>query len=390
MVVLHAIIKEWDLTGARVLLRADLNCQEIDPSIIPLRLLGLIPTIKLLQSKGAKIILATHIGRPHGYQKEYSTQTLIKPIEQAGFTVAVERSLQTAYKKSFHDFNTILLLENLRFFPGEKRKDPQFAQELAQLGDFYVNDAFGSLAGNESSLALTAYLFEPEKRSIGLLIEHELQKLNGIIHNHKKWLLILGGNKIADKIPDLEPLLPHLEALCLGPAVVFTLMAAQGLCVGKSLVDKNPFDAALKLNDDAKKQGVELFIPQDFLCTLPGSDQLRIYQADEIPCTAYGITIGPETQRRWAQRIANAQCTIYNGLMGDIHDQKTLTGVASLFKAMSISHSALIAGGDSTYAAQMLYDKSPIFLSTGGSTTLSYLGGSALPGLAPFNISGKN
>lgn len=387
MALLHASINQWNLTNARVFLRADLNIEMVASPTIPLRLQALLPTIKLLQSKGAKIILATHIGRPHGYQKELSTQQLIPLLERLELAIDFEPSLTAAYRKSFSDSSKILLLDNLRFYPGEKEQDHEFAQNLAQLADYYVNDAFGALARPDTSLTLLAQYFNPSHRSIGLLIEHELQKLNQFLNapDHP-FYVVFGGNKMADKRDALEKLLPNIDALFLGPALSFTILAAQGIQVGTSLVDRELFSYIPNLIENARNHTVELILPDDYLCKIPDNDNLINCKANAIPSNACAITIGYQTQKDWANRIRNAHKVFYNGLMGDIHNKQALDAIAPLFNAMQTIKHAVIAGGDSTYAAQIVgYDKPPVFLSTGGSATLSYLAGKELPGLAPFN-----
>ena len=392
MIVLHATINQWNLTNARVFLRADLNIELFNSTIIPLRLQALLPTIKLLQSKGAKIILATHIGRPQGYQKELSTEQLIPLFERLGLAIDFEPDLATAYSKSFSDSKSILLLDNLRFYQGEKEQDPQFAHTLAQLADYYVNDAFGALARADASLVLLAEKFSPSHRSIGLVIEHELQSLNQLLTTQDHpFFVIFGGNKMADKIDALEQLLPKIDTLFLGPALSFTLLAAQGIQVGTSLVENELFAAVKKLIKSAHEHNVALQLPHDYLCKVTESDTLITCKADSISHNAYGVTIGPETQSNWAAAIRKAHKVLYNGLMGDAHNSQALDAIAPLFNAMKRTNNAVIAGGDSTYAAQMLgYDKPPLFLSTGGSATLAYVSGMPLPGLAPFSTQDKN
>ena len=230
-----------DLNRKRVILRADLNVPLNDGKILnDYRLQAILPTLELIRKKNGRVVLMTHIGRPKNYNSSLSTQLLIPWFSARGYAVSFAKDPAQAKMLGQDENNTFILLENLRFFPGEKAQDISFAQSLADCGDFYVDDAFASMHRNDSSIWLVPQLFAQSHRSFGLLVEKELKMLDKLIHDPKKpFLLILGGGKVADKLPLLENLLDRVTDILLCPAIVFTFLKAQGIEVGKSLIDHN-------------------------------------------------------------------------------------------------------------------------------------------------------
>jgi len=385
MNILKSLLPSTNFAGKRVFLRADLNVPLYNGAIISdLKLHALRPTLDMILEKSGKIILATHIDRPKGYDPSLSTQILIPWLTAQGYTVAFEADLKQAYAKSFHDPKTILLLDNLRFFPEEKGHDAQFAQSLARLGDYYVNDAFGAMHRLDCSVAQVPQLFTADKRMFGLLVERELANAQRLLNPEKPFTLIIGGNKTSDKIPLIKQLLPHIDTLLLCPAPVFTFLKAENKPVGTSLVDNDAIDSCLNLKNDAQRYNVTIKTPLDYMVshdTFHGP--FYIVPENKLSNIDYGISIGPITKELFGEIIANSKTIFYNGLMGDLNHPETLEGVQALFTAMANSNGyCVIGGGDSTAAAQILGLAQKVdFLSTGGGALIAYLSNQQLPAL---------
>lgn len=371
-----------DLNGQRIFLRADLNVPLKEGAILSdTRLKALIPTINLILNKGGKIILATHIGRPLDHETTLSTKTLLPWFAQQGYTVVFENNLQDAYVKSFHDPKTILLLENLRFYPGEKQNDPAFAQSLARLGDVYVNDAFGNLHHNDCSMIEVPRLFTPHRRIIGLLIEKELIAAQHLLNDPTHpVVVIVGGNKINDKIPMLKNLIESIDFLLLCPAIVFAYLKSQGLSTFGSIDS----DAQAACEQLAQKANTQILVPLDYMVSSQGfSGPYTIKKASELKRDDFAIAIGPETQKLYVSIIKKSKTSFYNGLMGDLKYPQTLTATKAIFQAMADSQGfSCIGGGDSAGAAQLLGFNTQISsISSGGGALMALLSGQKLPTL---------
>ncbi|PKN03573.1 phosphoglycerate kinase [Candidatus Dependentiae bacterium HGW-Dependentiae-1] len=388
-------LANWNLTGKRIVLRADLNVPIENGAITnDYRLRAIIPTIKLIQQKGGTIILISHIGRPKNADPKLSTRLLVPWFAQHGLTVTFAATPQAAMQllqKTSPASTTqnqppaIVLLENLRFFPGEKNYDQIFAQEVATLGDFYVNDAFGTLHREDTSVTLVPALFPPEKRSIGLLVERELHALDRLRTNIKKpFVAIIGGGKVADKLPLIQGLLSKVDAILLCPAIVFTFLKAQGKPVGKSLVDPTQLAACAAILTQAKKEKVAIHRPLDYQIahdTITGP--LSIVDADKLPETGIGISIGPKTIAAYTAIIGNAHTIFFNAAMGFASRPETITGTDALLKALAQAEGlSVVGGGDSVARVEKKGLQKIDYLSTGGGAALAYISGEKLPGLA--------
>jgi phosphoglycerate kinase len=359
-------LPSWQISGKRLFLRADLNIP-LEKGIIKddYRLKELLPTLNLLLEKKAKIILATHIGRPDHPQPELSTRHLIPWFRHHGYSIEYCNTLEEAEQKSKEDSKTIVLLENLRFYPGEKSQDPPFAQQLKKLADWYVNDAFGTLHRTDTSVLALPKLFEPNHRTFGLLIQKELNNAQQLLHPKRPFCLIVGGGKAADKIPLIKSLLPKLDSLLLCPGID-TAFAQKGT------------DAEAIISF-AKKNRITIETPQDYLVG-KSLDQgpFTIKAKDALIPVDFPISIGPFTQKKYAQVIATSATAFYNGLMGTLKNMQTLQGVHALFNAMQHCEFALVGGGDSIAAARVLGFEKNLNLSTGGGALLAYLSGQNL------------
>lgn len=378
------------LAGKTVFLRADLNVPIANNSITDdSRLQALKPTLDMLASKQCTVIIATHIGRPKSPADGISTHILMPWFKKEKYPIEFAATLEDAQKKSVDHKPGFILFENLRFFPGEKEHDAHFAQQLAKLATYYVQDAFGSLHNDDTSMTLVPEQFSPENRTIGLLVEKELSYLNKLLKNPEKpFVCILGGGKGAEKIPVMLNLLSKVDTLLLGPAISNDFAYALQKPVGASPFDPQLTTTIKHLLLQAKKNQVTIGLPLDYYITTTNSmnGPLQVALADNIPDNGFIVTIGPATQAWYAQCINKAKTVFYNGLMGDTAYPDTLCGSAALFDAMTqIEGFTTIAGGDTVAAAHLLnYATAFNYCSTGGGATLAYLAGNPLPGLKPF------
>ena len=385
--ILESKLKSWNLAGKRVFVRADLNVPIHDgTNTNDYRLRQVQQTLDFIIDHGGSVVLASHLGRPTKPDKNYSLQTLVPWFRGHGYSILFAESISQTHSlvQSLTPGN-ILLLENLRFFPGEQKNDIVFAQTLAELADYYIDDAFGTLHRNESSIALLPRFFNENNRTIGLLVEHELAMLNKLLINPTKpFLLILGGCKVTDKIKLIEHLLPHVDTILLCPAIAFSFMQAVGLSVGKSLIDEHSGLLCREILEKAQKRNVMIHMPID--CQIADSTldgKLSFVDARTMPQESIGISIGPNTIELYRQEIAQAKTIFYNGLMGFVERPETLHGTQSILEAMAQSKAyTVIGGGDTVGAAESLGIAHALgYCSTGGGATLAYLSGQPLPGI---------
>lgn len=389
---LTSLIQAQPLSGKRIFLRADLNVPLIDGIIqSDYRLEALLPTLDLLIRQNTTIVIATHIGRPSGYDQAVSTQHLIAWFAHRGYDIGFAADVATAYELSMQKKHQIIMLENLRFFPGEKARDATFAQQLARLGDYYVSDSFATLHRNDTSITLVPYLFAHDHRCVGLLVIRELTQLYELLKQPKRpFILVIGGGKVADKIPLIMNLLDTVDTILLCPAIVFSFLYALGLPTGKSLIDTESKTVCLALLEQARIKNVQVLFPTDYYVThdsFTAAVQEAPVHADALKSDMVGITIGPDTIRRYTTIVASAGSILVNGLMGEVNRPPTLIATVELFKALSAHKTALrlIGGGDSVAAVELLGFQTTIgSISTGGGSMLALLGGEQLPGLQPF------
>lgn len=368
---------QTSLRDKTVLLRFDGNVPLDHHRILnDQRLLAVLPTLQVLLEKGATVILLTHIGRPEQRDRSLSTIHLIPWFEERGIQIAFAQTPAEVLMRE-HEGAKVILMDNLRFFPGEKTGDKSFAQELAQLGDYYVNDAFGTMGRHDTSITLLPNFFDEEHKTIGLLVEHELTMLNRIKSKlSKPSLLILGGNKMSDKIPLLYNAIPKLDTVLLAPAVVFSFLKAAGKPIGGSLVDNNTIGVCKDLIMYAEESGVSLVYPLDYVIAeqnIQGS--LDITEDSAIPHDAIGMSIGPKTANLWTALIMQAKSVVMNGFMGSLSRPESLIYTRQIYHAMATTQAlTVVAGGDSVAAAHYFDVSQDIdYFSTGGSAAIAYL-----------------
>lgn len=383
-----------DVQNKTVLLRFDGNVP-IDRGTVlnDQRLLATLPTIHLLLEKGATVILLTHIGRPEHKDLNLSTRQLLSCFDDYGLHVTfAQNPSDVAQKKA--EGHRLILMENLRFFPGEKGQEAAFARELASLGDFYVNDAFGSLARKDASIKLLPDYFDNAHKTIGLLVEHELVMLDAIKKKMRKpYVLIIGGNKASDKIPLIGQAMHNLSTVLVGPALVFSFLKAQGKPVGNSLVDNEALNMCKEILMHAEEANVKIEYPLDYIIAEGTFDgPLDISSHETIANGQVGVSIGPKTAAAWSKIISHANSVVMNGLMGALSRPESLMYTKDLLHAMAhTSGCSVIAGGDSVAAAYYFDVAKDIdYLSTGGSAALNYLNDIPLAGLDALKIQDKS
>ncbi len=387
------LLKDLSVEGRRVLVRVDYNVPMEKGAVTDdTRVRASLPTLAYLAEKKAKIILISHLGRPKGQiNSKYSlapvaqhlSQLLKKPVAFAPDCVGPEAEKAAAALKG----GDILLLENLRFHPEEEKNDVEFAKKLAKLGDVFVQDAFGAVhRAHASTEALPRLL----PSAGGFLLEKELRFLGQIRENPAKpFAALVGGSKVSDKIEVLEKLLDKVDTLVIGGAMAYTFLTAQGVAIGKSLVEKDKTDLAKTLMEKAKAKGVALILPKDHVVvtSIDNPASARNTEGPAIADDCLGVDIGPLTLERLAAPLAQAKTIFWNGPMGIFEIDRYAHGTREVAKmsagAAQRGAVVVIGGGDSVAAIQStgLADKIT-HISTGGGASLEFLEGKDLPGVS--------
>jgi len=384
---LRSKLKEWNLEHKRILLRADLNVPIHNGTIInDYRLKQVQKTINYILNNNGIAVLASHLGRPTHQESEYSLQQLIPWFIDQGYEIQFSPTIEQAHKVlETIKAPQILLLENLRFFKGEQTDDPQFAKALADLADYYVNDAFGTMHRADTSITRVPHYFASNYRSIGFLVERELHMLNPLLmHPEHPFVLALGGGKVHEKINLMRNLMSHVDSILICPALSFSFMHALGLPTGKSLVDTTSIELCRDILARAQQHNIPVILPIDYQVASETKDRaLRYTETQNIEHNEMGINIGPRTEQLFAKTLSSARTIFYNGLMGFQERPETLKGTHALLSAMSRSNAYTVIGGGDTVGAAEYFGLAPYmsFCSTGGGATITYLSGEPLPGI---------
>ena len=390
-------IRDISVSGKRVLVRVDFNvpldkAKNIEDDT---RIRESLPTIEHLLSQGGKVILMSHLGRPKGKSPEFSlepvakrlSELLGKPVHFASDCIGA--AAETAVSKLQN--GEVLLLENVRFYKEEEANDPEFAKKLASLGDVYVNDAFGTAhRAHASTEGVTKFI---QTAVAGFLIEKELKYLGEATANPQRpFVAILGGAKISGKIDVLEKLLEKVDAVLVGGAMIFTFFKAQGLTVGKSLVEDDKLDIAKTIMDKAQSRKVKLLLPTDVVIAdkFEKDANAKTVSINAIEDGWLGLDIGSETIKTYRQEILNAKTIVWNGPMGVFEMDKFAVGTFEIAKALAEATkngaTTVIGGGDSASAiVKAGLEKAVTHVSTGGGASLEFLEGKILPGIAALN-----
>lgn len=430
-------IRDVDVKGKKCLVRCDFNVPMKDGVITDEnRINGALPTIKYLMEHGAKVILCSHMGKPHNIftpgfglnKKEKKAIAALPEAEQAAAKAAALEKAKNDIKKFTlkpvaDRLNQLLdgkvtfakdivgedakakvaalkdgecvLLENLRFDAGEEGRDEQFCKELASFCDIYVNDAFGTAHRSHASTAAIVEYGFVKTAVCGFLIEKELSVMADALENPvRPFVAILGGAKIADKLNVIDNLLNKCDTLIIGGGMAYTFLKAQGIEVGTSLVDDEKIEYCLNMIKKAKENGKKLYLPvdasivKDFPNPIDAPIEIKNVDIHEIPSDMMALDIGVETRKLYAEAVSTAKTVIWNGPMGVFENPVLAAGTNAVAKALADAKDAttIIGGGDSAAAvAQLGYADKMTHISTGGGASLELFEGKVLPGIACLN-----
>jgi phosphoglycerate kinase len=384
------VITELKLSGKRTFVRVDFNVPLHEGRVADsTRIQASLPTIRYAMEQGARVVLASHLGRPKGKRVPEASLAPVGdelsrligqdvPLAPDCIGPEVEAMVQALAPGG------VLLLENLRFHPGEEKNDPEFAQALARLADVYVNDAFGTAhRAHASTVGMVAHVRE---KAAGLLMQRECTYLSKILHAPERPLYaLLGGAKVSDKLAVLENLLRVVDGLLIGGAMAYTFLRAKGVPVGASRVESELIDTAGRLIAQARTTGKELLLPVDHRAStaLDGSAPVQVVSPG-IPDGMYGVDIGPQTEQTYAAALQKARTIFWNGPMGIFEVEAFSHGTMAMVDALIASGATTVVGGGDSAAAVMRSGKADQIshVSTGGGATLEFLEGRTLPGLA--------
>jgi phosphoglycerate kinase len=383
-------LEHLDLAGKRVFVRADLNVPLDGERITDAtRIDATLPTIRWVLDHGGRPIVASHLGRPKGGPDpklslrpvaDYMGRALGVPVTLAPDCVgeAVEGLVAGMGPKQ------VLLLENLRFHPEEEKNDPAFAQRLARLADVWVNDAFGAAhRAHASTAGMAAFVRE---KAAGLLLAREVEFLSRLLEAPEKpFVAVLGGAKVSDKIGVLENLLARVQAFCIGGAMAYTFLRAQGRPVGRSRVEEDKVELARETLARAAAAGVHVLLPVDHLAAdrPEAGAATRVVPADAFPADLLGVDIGPETAEAFTAEIAGARTVLWNGPMGVFEIDAFSKGTMAIAEALAASRGTTVVGGGDSVAALARAGRldAVTHVSTGGGASLEFLEGRQLPGV---------
>jgi phosphoglycerate kinase len=387
-------IQDLDLRGKRVFIRVDFNVPLKDGVVTDdTRIRETLPTLKLAIEKGGRLVLASHLGRPKGGpDAKYSLKPVAKKLEEllgkpVGFAADCVGSEAEAKSKALKD-SDVLVLENVRFHPEEEKNDEGFSKQLAALCDgVFVCDAFGSAhRAHASVVGITKFV---KQAAAGLLMEKELAYIGKAISNPTRpFAAIIGGAKVSDKIEVVENLMKIADAMLIGGGMAYTFLKAQGLSIGKSLVEEDKLDLARKILADVKHRNFKLLLPLDNVVTpeFKADTPTKIVEVSAIPPDQMGLDIGPKTIAAYSVEIAKSKTIVWNGPMGVFEMPAFAKGTLAIAQAVAAATTAgatsIVGGGDSVAAIHQSGLASKIsHISTGGGASLEFLGGRKLPGV---------
>jgi 3-phosphoglycerate kinase len=380
-------IEDVDLKGKRVLVRVDFNTPIENGQVSDdTRIKAALPTLKYITARAKNCILVSHLGRPKDApDPKYS----LKPVAEAlselirmpvNFCTdslvdkidAVKRSCEKA---------RLTLLENIRFYPGETKNDPALADRLAELGDVFVNDAFGAAHRAHASTVGVALKLPTVA---GFLMKKEIEFLTKALENPEKpFVAVLGGAKVSDKIGVIQNLIPKVNSIIIGGGMAYTFMVAQGKKVGKSLLEADKVGLSRKTLEEAKKKGVHVLLPVDNVVSSELTDKGDVKVVTDIPDNYMGVDIGPKTVELFVKELATAKTVVWNGPMGVFEVDRFAEGTHKIAQAVaSVKGTTIVGGGDSVSALEKFNLASKItHVSTGGGASLEFLEGKKLPGI---------
>ena len=383
-------VEDIDPSGKRALVRVDFNVPQDEEGKITddTRIVAALPTIQYLMKHGAKVILISHLGRPKGKRRE---ELRMEPVAQCleghlGQPVLrADDCIGPQVKEIISQMSSgeVLLLENVRFHPEEEANDPAFAQELAELADIYVNDAFGTAhRAHASTTGIANYL----PAVAGFLLNKEIEVMGKALENPERpFVVLLGGAKVSGKIMAVENLLPKADCLLIGGGMSYTFLKAKGYEVGKSILDPEHIEAAGQIMNKAREMNRRLELPVDVMVAkeLTQEAERKVVPADAMPADWAGVDIGPETRELFADALKDAKTVIWNGPVGLFEVPAFAEGTRAMAQAIVDSGATSIVGGGDSGAAmkQMGFADKMTHVSTGGGATLELLEGKSFPGV---------
>ncbi len=401
--MLRTLTSAGDLRGKRVIVRSDLNVPLSDGKVTDDgRIRASIPTIRKLTEAGAKVIVVSHLGRPDGApDPKYSLEPVAERLSEL---MAMDVSFATdtigpsaTEKVAALNNSQVVVLDNLRFNPGEASKDESertsFAEQLAKLGEVLVSDGFGVVHRKQASVYELAKLLPA---FAGGLIETELKVLSNLTHDPERpYTVVLGGSKVSDKLGVIDNLLPKVDQLLIGGGMVFTFLYAQGFAVGKSLLEEEQVEKVRGFIKQAEKLGVKLILPRDIVVASSFSSdaEFEVVEANQMESSRFGescmgLDIGPTSASEFARAIESSKTVFWNGPMGVFEFKKFAEGTRAVAQALTkVQGLAVVGGGDSAAAVRALGFEENAFghISTGGGASLEFLEGKKLPGLEVLN-----
>ncbi len=388
-------IDDFNFKDKKVLIRVDFNVPQDENLKVTdsTRILASKPTVQKVLKDGGSVILMTHLGRPKGgFEDKFSLTHIADAVSEAleaEVTVANGIVGEDAKNKAAAlKPGQILLLENLRFNKEEAAGDEELAQRMSELGDFYINDAFGTAHREHVSTAVLAKYF-PESKCFGYLLAKELKAIDKILKSGQQPVTaILGGAKVSSKITIIENILPKIDNLIIGGGMTYTFIKARGGNIGNSLVEEDKLNVALKIMDECKNQGVKLYLPVDNIVADNFSNDAKthITPVDEIPDGWMGLDVGPETDKVFSEVISDSKTILWNGPVGVFEMPNFAKGTIKLGEAIAKATDdgafSLVGGGDSAaFVKQYGFSDKVSYVSTGGGAMLESLEGKELPGV---------
>ena len=386
-------LKDMDISGKRVLMRADFNVPLDKNGTITddSRIRAALPSINYILENGAKLVLMSHLGRPKG---EVKTEFCLNPVAEK-LSSLLDREVKKLddcvgedVEEAVQDMNDgdIILLENLRFHSEEKKNDPAFAKHLASLGDIFIEDAFGTChRAHASTVGVTEHL----PSAAGFLVEKEIEYFEKVTKNpDKPFCLILGGAKVSDKIPLIENMLDKIDYLLIGGAMAYTFLKSRHKGIGASRCEDGLLDTVSRIFKSASEKKVSIFLPCDHIVAKEIKPDAEVKTVDEnIPDNWIGLDIGPKTVRNYEEVLKEAKTIVWNGPVGLFEMAPFSGGTRALAEFISkLDATTVIGGGDTASAVNQLnLGNKMSHMSTGGGASLEYLEGKELPGIAALN-----
>ena len=389
-----------DIKGKRALVRVDVNVPMDENKSVTddTRIRAILPTLQFLKDKGAKIILMAHLGRPKGeWKTEFSLEPVAKYMSKllGEDVLFVKSPVGEGADKELEALKDgqVALLENIRFYKAEEAKDDDmtFAEELAKLGDFYVNDAFGAAHRKHTSTAKVAHILKPAVS--GLLMEKELRCLSQALDNPvRPFTAVVGGAKVSSKIGVLENLIDKVDNLIIGGGMAYTFVKANGGKIGNSICEDDQMDVAKAIEKKAADKGVKIVMATDVLATddFSGKGTNKVVDVKNIPDGFEGVDAGPDTQKAFAEVLKNSKTILMNGPVGAFENPAFANGTKAVLQAIVDATKngavSVIGGGDSVSAAKQFFKAEDFtHVSTGGGASLEFIEGKVLPGVAALD-----